>query len=95
MSRYSIILGCMAVVGFLALTTPQGHAQSDVDGMDHSKLNHGVLGHSMDADHRPMADVNGMDHSKLNHGVLGSASAKPHTKPTTSSDGVKWQSPKF
>ena len=103
MSRYSIILS-MAVVGILALGMRHGHAQSDVDGMDHSQLSHGVLGHEtqhdMHADYPhmsvEMSDVSGMDHSKLNHGVLGAAAptAMPEAKPSTSSNVMKWQSPK-
>ena len=87
MSRYSIILRGMAVAALLALGTQQGHADPadpDVDGMDHSKLNHGVLGHAARQDiydgHQPASndpDVDGMDHSKLNHGVLGTAGGSP------------------
>jgi hypothetical protein len=51
------LLSSMAVASVLALGAPQGRADSDVDGMDHSHLNHGVLGgaahdethHHMDA----------------------------------------------
>ena len=44
MSRHSIILSALAVASFLALGTAPGRADADVDGTDHSKLNHGVLG---------------------------------------------------
>ena len=44
MSRHSIILSGLAVASFLALGTAPGRADADVDGTDHSKLNHGVLG---------------------------------------------------
>jgi hypothetical protein len=84
MSRYSIILSGLAVAGLLAVGTPQALADPDVDGMDHSKLNHGVLGHGSHqdtAEHQNISvyqliasndpDVAGMDHSKLSHGVLG------------------------
>lgn len=86
MRRLFSTLGILAIVAFLGLQ--QGHAaqlQSDVDGMDHSKLNHGVLGHIIRqvGDERPQAsgvevasidpDVTGMDHSKLDHGVLGAS----------------------
>ena len=85
MSRHSIILSGLAVASFLALGTAPGRADADVDGTDHSKLNHGVLGkappgaqaapsapaHQASLD----ADVTGTDHSKLNHGVLGAAPA--------------------
>ena len=84
MSRYSIILRGMVVAALLALGTQQGYADPDVDGMDHSKLNHGVLGHAARQDihdgHQPAnndPDVTGMDHSKLNHGVLGTAGGSP------------------
>jgi hypothetical protein len=94
MSRLLTILSITAVAGFLFLGTQQGHAQawqstqSDVDGADHSKLNHGVLGPVVIAiqmgdelqqvsANEPFSlsdpDVVGMDHSKLNHGVLGAA----------------------
>jgi hypothetical protein len=78
MTRYSIFLSSMAVAGFLLLGTQQGQAQSDVEGMDHSKLNHGVLGQgthqdSGDRQHGGISDVAGMDHSKLNQGVRGAA----------------------
>jgi hypothetical protein len=80
MSRSSIIFSALAVAGLLAFGTQRGHAASDVDGMDHSKLNHGVLGQAVRQDihddHQHVnidADVAGMDHSKLSHGVLGSA----------------------
>jgi hypothetical protein len=38
------LLSGMAIASVLALGAPQGRADSDVDGMDHSHLNHGVLG---------------------------------------------------
>jgi uncharacterized protein involved in copper resistance len=89
MSRHSIILSGMAVAALLALGTPPGRADPadpDVDGMDHSKLNHGVLGQVTQAAGSQQAsidkDVVGMDHSKLNHGVLGSAVATSDA-PTT------------
>jgi hypothetical protein len=55
MGRSLIVLGILAVAGFLFLGPPQGQAAEDyqqtsyasdpdVIGMDHSKLNHGVLG---------------------------------------------------
>ncbi|MFY9834457.1 MAG: hypothetical protein WAK66_17315 [Methylocystis sp.] len=85
MSRHSIILSGLAVASFLALGTAPGRADADVDGTDHSKLNHGVLGKAPPgAQAAPAAasqqasldkDVVGMDHSKLNHGVLGAAPA--------------------
>ena len=87
MSRYSIILSSVAVAGLLALGTQPGRADPadpDVDGIDHSKLNHGVLGHAARQDihdgHQPASndpDVTGMDHSKLKHGVLGTAGGFP------------------
>jgi hypothetical protein len=86
MSRHSIILGGLAIASFLALGTAPGRADADVDGTDHSKLNHGVLGKAppgaQAAQAAPAAapqqasldaDVAGADHSKLNHGVLGVA----------------------
>ena len=85
MSRHSIILSGLAVASFLALGTAPGRADADVDGTDHSKLNHGVLGKAPPgAQAAPAAapqqasldaDVTGTDHSKLNHGVLGVAPA--------------------
>jgi len=85
MSRHSIILSGLAVASFLALGTAPGRADADVDGADHAKLNHGVLGKAPPgaAQAAPAAsqqasldaDVTGTDHSKLNHGVLGAASA--------------------
>ncbi|HEY8137976.1 MAG TPA: hypothetical protein VIF61_09040 [Methylocystis sp.] len=87
MSRHSIILSGLAVASFLALGTAPGRADADVDGTDHSKLNHGVLGKAplgAQAVAAPAAatqqvsfdkDVTGTDHSKLNHGVLGLAPA--------------------
>ncbi len=86
MSRHSIILSGLAVAGFLALGTAPGRADADVDGTDHSKLNHGVLGKAPPGAQAaaPAAaplqasldkDVAGTDHSKLNHGVLGVAPA--------------------
>jgi hypothetical protein len=87
MSRFWMILSIIAVVSFLFGGTQAGRAQSwqlqptvqsDVDGMDHSKLNHGVLGPvavQAGGDSQQVAvsdrDVTGMDHSKLNHGVMG------------------------
>jgi hypothetical protein len=86
MSRHSIILSGLAVASFLALGTAPGRADADVDGTDHSKLSHGVLGKAPPgAQPAPVAvaaapqqvsfdaDVAGTDHSKLNHGVLGAA----------------------
>jgi hypothetical protein len=96
MSRLWTILSILAVAGFLCLETRPGQAQSlqgqlqaqsDVSGMDHSKLNHGVLGQVVayvTAGERQLAsaneqvrgsdtNVNGMDHSNLDHGVLGVA----------------------
>ncbi len=85
MSRHSIILSGLAVASFLALGTAPGRADADVDGTDHSKLNHGVLGKAPPgaeataaaAPQQASLDANvvGMDHSKLNHGVLGVAPA--------------------
>jgi uncharacterized protein involved in copper resistance len=96
MSRHSIILSGMAVAALLALGTRQGHADPDVDGMDHSKLNHGVLGHVTQAAGSQQAsidkDVVGMDHSKLNHGVLGSAAATSDA-PTAAAAPTTWNSP--
>ncbi len=84
MLRHSIILSGLVVAGFLALGVQQGRADSDVDGFDHSKLNHGVLGHATatQAGGRQQIsaadpDVTGFDHSKLNHGVLGAVWASP------------------
>jgi hypothetical protein len=90
MSRYSIISCIVAVAGVLAFGTQPGRADADVDGTDHSKLNHGVLGR---AAHQEIAslqvsnenqrlasvdqDVAGVDHSKLNHGVLGTTWNSP------------------
>jgi hypothetical protein len=86
MSRHSIILSGLAIASFLALGTAPGRADADVDGTDHSKLNHGVLGKAPPgaqvAQAAPAAapqqasldaDVAGTDHSKLSHGVLGAA----------------------
>jgi hypothetical protein len=73
----------LAVAGILAFGTQQGYAASDVDGMDHSKLNHGVLGqerhHDMHASDYlraivDMSDVGGMDHSKLKYCTIVIAS---------------------
>ena len=88
MLRHSIILGGLVVAGFLALGVQQGRADSDVDGFDHSKLNHGVLGHATATATAAQAggrqqisaadpDVVGFDHSKLNPGVLGAVWASP------------------
>ena len=102
MSRHSIILSGLAVASFLALGTAPGRADADVDGADHSKLNHGVLGKAppgasaapvAPSQHASLdADVTGTDHSKLNHGVLGlapvSSAAAPAATPTT------WAAPK-
>lgn len=98
MSRHSIILSGLAVASFLALGTAPGRADADVDGTDHSKLNHGVLGKAPPgaqpapaavaapaaaAQHASLdADVAGTDHSKLNHGVLGVAPAGAATAPS-------------
>ncbi len=38
------LLSGMAIASVIALGAPQGRADSDVDGMDHSHLNHGVFG---------------------------------------------------
>jgi hypothetical protein len=95
MSRLWTILSILAVASFFTLSAQPGQAQSlqgepeaqsDVNGMDHSKLNHGVLGHVayQTGGELPQAsaskevrgsdpDVIGMDHSKLNHGVPGVA----------------------
>jgi hypothetical protein len=83
MSRHSIILSGLAIASFLALGTAPGRADADVDGTDHSKLNHGVLGKAPPGaqaapaaapQHASLdADVAGTDHSKLNHGVIGVA----------------------
>ena len=85
MSRHSIILSGLAVASFLSLGTAPGRADADVDGTDHSRLNHGVLGKAPPgAQAAPAAasqqasldaNVTGTDHSKLNHGVLGAAPA--------------------
>jgi hypothetical protein len=96
MGKSLIAFGILAVVGFLFSETPQGHAQSwqmqsqvesDIDGMDHSRLNHGVLGKAssrtddyQQANLASDPDVIGMDHSKLNHGVLGAASLSVGSK---------------
>jgi hypothetical protein len=81
MLRHSIILSGLVVAGFLALGVQQGRADADVDGFDHSKLNHGVLGQAHAGGvQKPVgadADVTGFDHSKLNHGVLGAVWASP------------------
>lgn len=98
MRRSLTVLGILATAGFLFLGTPGALAESrqaqpqadiDVDGMDHSKLNHGVLGHvafsihdcaqvigAQATDLGSDPDVAGMDHSKLNHGVLGHVAVK-------------------
>ena len=87
MSRHSIILSGLAVASFLALGTAPGRADADVDGTDHSKLSHGVLGKAPPGAQVAAApaaaaqqvsldaDVAGTDHSKLSHGVLGVAPA--------------------
>ena len=85
MSRHSIILSGLAVASFLALGTAPGRADADVNGTDHSKLNHGVLGKAPPGAQVAQAaapqqasldaDVAGTDHSKLSHGVLGVAPA--------------------
>lgn len=83
MKRHNFLL--IALAGFLALGVTRAVADADVDGMDHSRLNHGVLGQaapeaahhhgeaaaSASASAKADPDVDGMDHSKLNHGVLG------------------------
>ena len=106
MSRQSIILSGLAVASFLALGTAPGRADADVDGADHSKLNHGVLGkappgaqaapsapaHQASLD----ADVTGTDHSKLNHGVLGvgaSAAASAAVAPVAAAAPATWAAP--
>jgi len=88
MTRCSIVLSGVAVAVFLSFgvaagraeTASSGAADPNVVGMDHSKLNHGVLGPetpkraaSEAAASSGAVDPNvvGMDHSKLNHGVLG------------------------
>lgn len=75
-SRRSNLLGFVAATAILACGAQPCLADPNVDGMDHSKLNHGVLGapakNSSSSDHTSGdPDVTGMDHSKLNHGVLG------------------------
>jgi hypothetical protein len=50
MSLHSIFLGSIAVVAFLGMGTQPGRADPDTDGMDHSKLNHGVLGRAAQRD---------------------------------------------
>ncbi|QGM97619.1 hypothetical protein [Methylocystis parvus] len=83
MTRYKLL--SMTFAGLLALGVSQAVADADVDGMDHSHLNHGVMGrasheemHSQQANaavkQASDPNVEGMDHSKLNHGVLGSPS---------------------
>ena len=66
------LLSGMAVASVLALGAPQGRADSDVDEMDHSRLNHGVFGLGTPQGCGD-SDVDGMDHSHLGHGVLGKA----------------------
>ena len=107
MSRHSIILSGLAVASFLALGTAPGRADADVDGTDHSKLNHGVLGKAPpgaqaapDAAPRQAsldADVSGTDHSKLNHGVLGVASVSSAAAPAAAAPAATpttWAAPK-
>ena len=81
MMRHAILMSCMAVAAFLAFGAAPGRAEPDVDGMDHSRLNHGVLGRAVAQNAQPCSlasmvkqtdpDVIGADHSKLNHGVRG------------------------
>jgi hypothetical protein len=102
MSRHSIILSGLAVASFLALGTAPGRADADVDGTDHSKLNHGVLGKAPPGAQPAAsqqasldADVVGTDHSKLNHGVLGVApsGAAPAAAAPTAAAPTTWAAP--
>ena len=108
MSRHSIILSALAVASFLALGTAPGRADADVDGTDHSKLNHGVLGKAPPgaqaapaaASQQASLDANvvGTDHSKLNHGVLGVApagapAAAPAAAAPTAAAPTTWAAP--
>ena len=106
MSRHSIILSGLAVASFLSLGTAPGRADADVDGTDHSKLNHGVLGKAPPgAQAAPAAasqqasldaNVTGTDHSKLNHGVFGvgaSAAASAAVAPVAAAAPATWAAP--
>jgi len=84
MSRYSIICRIAAVAGLLAFGTQPGRADADVDGMDHSKLNHGVAGQ---APHQEVAAHEGMPaHHEMHEGhaaAAGAAAAAPAPAPAT------------
>jgi hypothetical protein len=96
MSRHSIILSGLAVMGFLALGAAPSRADADVDGTDHSKLNHGVLGKAPAGSPAAVqaasldTDVTGTDHSKLNHGVMGVAHA---AEAASSAAPTAWKTP--
>jgi hypothetical protein len=100
MSRHSIILSGLAIAGFLALGTAPGRADVDVDGTDHSKLNHGVLGKAPQGAQPAAAqqasldpDVVGTDHSKLNHGVLGVAPTGAAAAAPAAAAPATWAAP--
>ena len=55
------LLSGMVVASVLALGAPQGRAESDVDGMDHSHLSHGVLGQATHDEMHHHADTTSSD----------------------------------
>jgi hypothetical protein len=73
------LLSSMAIASVLALGAPQGRADSDVDGMDHSHLNHGVLG---EAAHDEMHET---------HHLTDAASSD--VSPASPPPPLEWKSP--
>ena len=73
------LLSGMAIASVLALGAPQGRADSDIDGMDHSHLNHGVLG---GAAHDEV-------HETHHHTDAASSDASPASPPSP----LEWKSP--
>lgn len=74
------LLSSMAIASVLALGAAQARADSDVDGMDHSQLSHGVLGEAA----QPAAQEQ-HDHSE----AAPAASESPASPPPP----LEWKAP--
>jgi hypothetical protein len=98
MNQFPMMVGVLALMDFLFLGAPAGQAfqlqaQADpsVVGMDHSMLNHGVLGFVAYRGEavRPVNNASdpqviGTDHSDLGHGVLGAVEEARNGSPDAS-----------